>query len=175
MKAAKSSGDLLFREPLQVQGGPTRADLVELKALKSPPQLCKDLMEKLCMCIYNLDYAPDWKNIKHFMGDLMQFLADLRNFDARKVSAKTKNQVLKYVNENGQDIQGAMKKSAALGSVATWLKNFATLYSQSVEQPPPQVQASPSQPQIQKREPSAPRQVQKPSPAKPAQQAPEPV
>ena len=92
-----------------------RSDVTELKALMKPPQDVITVLEALCTLLGRP--GLEWKEIKHMMGNVDEFLRSLKNYDKDRISEKTIRQVQAYTSREGFTPENIASKSAAAASL----------------------------------------------------------
>lgn len=121
IKAELSGVEPLIRKAQESVGGIKNEQLSEVRSLRAPPPVVKDILEGVLKLMGNNDTS--WTGMKTFLGK-RTVKEEIMNFDARNITAKIKNSVQQLINEKPDsfDEVNAKKSSVACAPLASWVK-----------------------------------------------------
>ena len=99
-----------------------KADIQEVKAYKTPPELVVMVLEAVCIL---MAVKPDWGEAKKLMSD-MAFLEKLQEYDKDNIPEKAIKGIQKYVKKDSFQPDTVGKVSKACKSLCMWVKAMDT-------------------------------------------------
>ena len=95
--------------------------LSEIRALKSPPEVVKDVLAGVLRMMGNVDES--WTSMKSFLGK-KGVREEILSFDARRISAETRNYVERLLQERPNSFveANAKRASVVLEPMVMWIK-----------------------------------------------------
>ena len=99
-----------------------KKDIQEIKSFTNPPKQVAFVMEAVCIL---LGHKPAWDAAKKVLG-MMDFLAQLQNYDKDNIAASILKKVAKYVVHEDMQVERVAKISTAAKSLCMWVHAINT-------------------------------------------------
>ena len=111
----------LVAESKKAVGNIKPETLAEIRALRMPPSVIKDILEGV-LSIMGI-YDTSWGNMRSFLAR-KELREDIQSFDARKISPDVRKTVQELLEKNAKSFEpsAAKRASAAAVPLAVWVK-----------------------------------------------------
>ena len=111
----------LVAEAKKAVGNIKPETLAEIRALRMPPSVIKDILEGV-LSIMGV-YDTSWGNMRSFLAK-KELREDIQSFDARKISPDVRNTVQELLEKNKKSFEPAVAKRASVAAapLAVWVK-----------------------------------------------------
>ena len=110
----------LVMEAKRAVGAIKNSTLSEVRALRAPPEVIRDILEGV-LCLMGVQ-DTSWNSMKTFLAK-RGVKEDILNFDARRVSSNSRQQVERLLEDRSQSFDPAVAKkaSSAAAPLASWV------------------------------------------------------
>jgi len=121
IEAQLSEVEPLIRRAKESVGDIKSENLSEIRSLRAPPAVVRDILEGVLKLMGNMDTS--WTSMKSFLGK-RTVKEEILNFDARSITPKIREAVeeLLRVKSDSFEEANAKRSSAACAPLATWVK-----------------------------------------------------
>ena len=111
----------LVQETRQAVGSIKPETLSEIRALRAPPDVIRDILEGVLRIMGVFDTS--WGSMRSFLAR-RGVKEDIQNFDARKISPEIRESVQELLQRNGKSFESAVAKRASTIALplASWVK-----------------------------------------------------
>ncbi|KAI9144619.1 dynein heavy chain and region D6 of dynein motor-domain-containing protein [Paraphysoderma sedebokerense] len=111
----------ILRSARDAVGGIKSDNLSEIRSLRAPPSVIRDVLEGVLRLMGVLDMS--WSNMKAYLGK-RTFKDEIMNFDARLISKDLRSKVESFIREKADSFEEATVKrsSVAAAPLAAWVK-----------------------------------------------------